>query len=58
MKAILVIDVQMTEDGKHICDSCPVWNEKICGCNHNFMTEHKGCPLKPMPEKLEEEIEK
>jgi hypothetical protein len=51
MKAILVIDVQMTEDGNHICDSCPVWDEKMCGCKYDFMTGHKGCPLKPMPMK-------
>lgn len=51
-KAILVIDVQMTEDGKHICDSCPVWDEKGCMCKYDFMFLYKGCPLKPMPQKM------
>ena len=51
MKAILVFDVQMTEDGKHICDSCLVWDEKRCMCKYDFMFGHKGCPLKPLPEK-------
>ena len=50
MKAILVVDVQMTEDGKHICDSCPVWDEKGCMCKYDFMFGHRGCPLKPLPE--------
>lgn len=49
MKAILVIDVQMTEDKKHICDSCPVWDEKRWICKYDFMFGHKGCPLKPIP---------
>ena len=56
MKAILVIDVQMTEDGKHICDSCLVWDEKMCMCKYNFMFGHKGCPLKPMPKKFNDDV--
>lgn len=51
MKAVLVIDVQMTEDGKHICNSCPVWDEKGCMCKYDFMFGHKGCPLRPLPQR-------
>lgn len=54
MKAILVIDVNMTQDNKHICEDdkqhCPLWNKDVKFCMYDFNNNTKGCPLKPMPE--------
>lgn len=53
MKAILVVDVNMTQDNKHICEDdkqhCPLWNTDTKFCMYNFNNNTKGCPLKPMP---------
>ena len=51
MKAILVIDVPMLYDGRHLCNECPIWNNEHCFCQYDFNTKAKGCPLKPMPNK-------
>lgn len=51
MKNVLVIDVPMTEDGKHLCERCPIWNDNLPFCQFDLKTGHKGCPLKPLPEK-------
>lgn len=51
-KAILVVDVNMTQDNKHICEDdeqhCPLWNKDIKFCMYNFNNNTKGCPLKPI----------
>lgn len=55
MKAILVVDVNMTQDNKHICEDdeqhCLLWNKDIKFCMYNFNNNTKGCPLKPLPQK-------
>lgn len=51
MKAILVIDVPMLDDGRHLCNECPIWNKEHYFCQYDFNMEAKGCPLKPMPQK-------
>lgn len=52
-KAILVVDVNMTSDNKHICEDdkqrCSLWNTDTNFCMYNFNNNTKGCPLKPMP---------
>lgn len=56
MKAILVVDINMTQDNKHICEDdnqhCSLWNTDTKFCMYNFNNNTKGCPLKPMPKKL------
>ena len=47
MKAILVIDVPMLDDGRHLCNECPIWNRDRFLCEYDFNMEAKGCPLKP-----------
>ena len=54
MKAILVIDVPMLDDGRHLCNECPIWNKEHYFCQYDFNMEAKGCPLKPMPQKMDE----
>lgn len=49
MKAILVIDVPVLDDGRHLCNECPIWNDEHLFCEYDFNTKAKGCPLKPMP---------
>lgn len=49
MKAILVIDVPMLDDGRHLCNECPIWNRDRFLCEYDFNMEAKGCPLKPIP---------
>lgn len=51
MKAILVVDVPVLDDGRHLCNECPIWNKEHCFCEYDFNMEAKGCPLKPMPNK-------
>ena len=48
MKAILVIDVPVLDDGRHLCNECPIWNREKCFCEYDRNMETKGCPLKPM----------
>lgn len=50
-KAVLVIDVPILDDGRHLCNECPIWNDERCFCEYNFNMKAKGCPLKPMPQK-------
>lgn len=50
-KAILVIDVPMLYDGRHLCNECPIWNDEHWFCQYDFNMIAKGCPLKPMPKK-------
>ena len=49
MKAILVIDVPMLYDGRHLCNECPIWNNEHYFCQYDFNMKAKGCPLKPLP---------
>lgn len=56
MKAILVIDVPMLDDGRKLCNECPIWNRERLFCEYDFNMETKGCPLKPMPKELEPAI--
>lgn len=60
-KAILVIDVPMLYDGRHLCNECPIWNDEHWFCQYDFNMEAKGCPLRKIPqkesEKHREEIE-
>lgn len=49
MKAVLVIDVPMLDDGRHLCNECPIWNRDRFLCEYDFNMETKGCPLKPLP---------
>ena len=62
MKAILVIDVNMTQDNKHICkddeSKCPLFYEEIPFCMYNIINNTKGCPLKPIPNKRKMPITK
>lgn len=51
-KAILVIDVPMLYDGRHLCNECPIWNDEHWFCQYDFNMKAKGCPLKPLPKKL------
>ncbi len=51
MKAILVVDVPVLDDGRHLCNECPIWNKEHLFCQYDFNMEAKGCPLKPMPMK-------
>lgn len=53
MKAILVVDVPVLDDGRHLCNECPIWNREKCFCEYDRNMEEKGCPLKPMPRKLD-----
>ena len=55
MKAILVIDVPVSDDGRHICNDCPIWNKehRYCVYDKNLQIKGKWCPLKPMPQKEE-----
>ena len=50
-KAILVIDVPMLYDGRHLCNECPIWNDEHWLCQYDFNMKAKGCSLKPMPKK-------
>lgn len=56
MKHLLVVDVELTKENKHICkddnNRCPLWNEEISFCMYNFNNNTKGCPLKPMPKRM------
>ncbi|MBR2653991.1 MAG: hypothetical protein IKD59_05480 [Lachnospiraceae bacterium] len=54
MKAILVVDVPVLDDGRHLCDGCPIWNREKCFCEYDRNMGTKGCPLRPMPKKLPE----
>lgn len=49
MKQILVVDVPLLDDGRHLCNECPIWNKERLSCEYDFNMEAKGCPLKPMP---------
>lgn len=51
MKAILVIDVPTLDDGRHLCNECPIWNKEHYFCQYDFNMEAKGCPLKSIPNK-------
>lgn len=56
MKHLLVVDVELTEENKHICkddnNRCPLWNEEMNLCMYNFNNKTKGCPLKLMPKRM------
>ena len=56
MKAILVIDIPMTEDNKHICNYCPIWNDDKRVCQYSYHMATKKCPLRPMPLKRETQV--
>ena len=56
MKAILVIDVPVLDDGRHLCNECPIWNKEHCFCQYDFNMEAKGCPLRPLPEKQKQPV--
>ena len=56
MKAILVVDVPMTEDNKHICNYCPIWNDKEYDCQYIHRMLTNKCPLRPMPDRAMELI--
>lgn len=49
MKEILIVDVDYWNN-KHLCDSCPIWNDEKYFCQYDRNTGNKGCPLKPMPQ--------
>ena len=53
IKCVLTVYVPMTDDGKHLCDHCPIWNDNLHFCQFDLKTGHKGCPLKPLPQKLD-----
>lgn len=57
MKAILVVDVPMTKDVKHICNFCPIWNEEKNDCQYNRRMMTGKCPLNPMPSKRRSVVE-
>ena len=48
-KAIVMIDVPMLDDGRHLCNECPIWNDEHCFCQYDFNMKAKGCPLRPLP---------
>ena len=58
VKAILVIDVPVLDDGRHLCNECPIWNKERMFCEYDFNMKAKGCPLKPMPEQKEVDYSK
>lgn len=51
MKAVLVIDVPVLDNGRHLCNDCPIWNKERVSCEYDLNTKARGCPLKPLPEK-------
>lgn len=51
MKHLLPIDVPILDDGRHLCNECPIWNDEHWYCQYDFNMKTKGCPLKPMPQK-------
>ena len=55
MKAILVVNVPVLDDGRHLCNECPIWNKEHSFCEYDFNMEAKGCPLKPLPDGVTEE---
>lgn len=55
-KAILVIDVPMLYDGRHLCNECPIWNNEHCFCQYDFNMKTKGCPLRPLPQFMDEAV--
>lgn len=57
MKAILVVDVPVLDDGRHLCNECPIWNKEHSFCEYDFNMEAKGCPLKPMPKRMLEVLQ-
>lgn len=57
MKAILVINVPVLDDGRHLCNECPIANKEHLYCQYDFNMEAKGCPLKPMPKRRLHEYE-
>ena len=48
-KAIVMTDVPMLDDGRHLCNECPIWNDEHCFCQYDFNMKAKGCPLRPLP---------
>lgn len=52
MKSILIIDVPVLDDGRHLCNECPIWNKERFFCEYDFNMETKGCSLKPIPDYL------
>ena len=50
MKEILIVDVDYWNN-KHLCNSCPIWNDEKYSCQYDRNTGNKGCPLKPLPSK-------
>ena len=52
MKEILVVDVPVLEDGRHLCNECPIWNKEHLFCEYDHNMETKGCPLNPMPKRM------
>lgn len=54
MKSVLVIDVPMLDDGRHLCNECPIWNNERFFCQYDFNMEAKGCPLRLFPNKIVE----
>lgn len=53
MKALLVVDVPMTDENKHICNFCPIWNDEKYICQYGYRMFKSRCPLKPIPKKHE-----
>ena len=56
MKAILMVDVPMLDDGRHLCNECPIWNKEYLFCEYDFNMEAKGCPLMPLPMKRHTQV--
>lgn len=58
MKQLLVLDVPMTQNGKHICNYCPLWVEDGGYCNYKFVYSDDmpdrcyDCPLMSIPDKV------
>ena len=50
-KEILVIDVPTLDDGRHLCNECPIWNNEHLFCQYDFNMKVKGCPLRPLPQR-------
>ena len=48
MKHILVVDVPTLDDGRHLCNECPIWNKEHLFCEYDFNMKVNGCSLKPL----------
>ena len=55
MKAVLVVDVLTLDDGRHLCNGCPIWNADCLFCEYDRNMKTEGCPLRPLPKEKEYE---